>query len=141
MNPNATVNSNTPAADVRSSHSRFQYKKVLDGRKQPIRGLWERNGKYIARIAVEDSDGMKRTHWVPLVGAETVPQAQEKLKALHVDRTRNALLWGLSSERGVLVHNFFGLGVMVRFGAFPLQGWSGASAGRPAIRTCRKQCL
>jgi integrase len=91
MNPNATVNSNTPIANVSSSHSRFKYKRVLDGRKQPIRGLWERNGKYIARIAVEDSDGMKRTRWVPLVGAGTVPQAQERLKALHVDRTRNDL--------------------------------------------------
>jgi hypothetical protein len=33
---------------------------VLDGRKQPIGGLWERNGKYVApRIAAEDDAGMK----------------------------------------------------------------------------------
>jgi hypothetical protein len=27
----------------RTSHSPYEYKKVLDGRKQPIRGLWERS--------------------------------------------------------------------------------------------------
>jgi integrase len=91
MKPIATASNHATAANVRSSHSRFKYKKVLDGRKQPIRGLWERDGKYLARIAVEDSDGMKRTRWVALDGAETIPQAEEKLKALHVDRTRNAL--------------------------------------------------
>ncbi len=91
MKPIETVSNQATAANVRSSHSRFKYKKVLDGRKQPIRGLWERNGRFIARIAVEDTDGMKRTRWVPLDGAETVPQALERLKGLHVDRTRNAL--------------------------------------------------
>jgi integrase len=91
MKPIETVSNHATAANVRSSHSRFKYKKVLDGRKQPIRGLWERNGTFIARIAVEDADGMKRTRWVPLEGAQTVPQAQEQLKTLHVDRTRNAL--------------------------------------------------
>jgi integrase len=91
MKPIETVSSNATAANVCSSHSRIKYKKVLDGRKQPIRGLWERNGKFIARIAVEDTDGMKRTRWVPLEGAQTVPQAQEQLKTLHVDRTRNEL--------------------------------------------------
>jgi hypothetical protein len=62
MRSNELVESKATAADGRSSHSRFKYKKVMDGRKQPIRGLWERNGKLIARIAVEDSDGMYDTH-------------------------------------------------------------------------------
>jgi hypothetical protein len=91
MKPVETVSNHATAGNVRSSHSRFKYKKVLDGRKQPIRGLWERNGKFIARIAVEDADGMRRTRWVALDGAETIPQAQERLKGLHVDRKRNAL--------------------------------------------------
>jgi integrase len=86
-----TASSRQPNLNRRVSHSRYKYKKVLDGRKQPIRGLWERNGKFIARIATEDEDGMKRTRWVPLEGAETVAQAQEQLKTLHVDRTRNEL--------------------------------------------------
>lgn len=40
-------------------HSPHKYVKVLDGRKQPIRGLWQRNGKFVARIAIEDESGMK----------------------------------------------------------------------------------
>ena len=31
----------------------------MDGRKQPIRGLWQRNGNFIARIAIEDEAGVK----------------------------------------------------------------------------------
>ncbi len=63
----------------------------MDGRKPPIRGLGERNGKFIARIAVKDSDGTKRTRWVTLKGAATVPRPQEGLKELRVQRTRNKL--------------------------------------------------
>jgi hypothetical protein len=34
---------------------------VLDQRKRPIRGLWERNGRYYAQITVEDvNTGLKR---------------------------------------------------------------------------------
>jgi hypothetical protein len=59
MKTNVTASSQSqPVAIVRhNNHSRYQYKKVLDGRKQPIRGLWERNGKFIARIAMEDDAG------------------------------------------------------------------------------------
>jgi integrase len=80
-----------PSLNRRVSHSRYKYKKVLDGRKQPIRGLWERNGKFVARISTEDDDGMKRIRWVVMEEAETVAQAQEELKTLHVDRKRNEL--------------------------------------------------
>jgi hypothetical protein len=72
-------------------HSQHKYAKVLDGRKQPIRGLWQRNGKFIARIAIEDAAGIKSNRWVVLKGAVTVAQAQEQLKTLHVDRTHNDL--------------------------------------------------
>ena len=51
MKASVTASSQPVAVVRRNSHSRYQYKKVLDGRKQPIRGLWERNGKFIARIA------------------------------------------------------------------------------------------
>jgi integrase len=91
MKPIEAVSSHATTANVRSSHSRFKYKKVLDGRKQPIRGLWERNGNFIARMSVEDADGMRRTRWKRLVGAQTVPQALEQLHELHVDRERNVL--------------------------------------------------
>lgn len=42
-------------------------------------------------MAVEDDAGRKQTRWMPLENAETVAQAQEKLKTLHVDRSRNDL--------------------------------------------------
>jgi hypothetical protein len=56
-----------------------------------IRGLWERNRTFVARIAMETDGGDKQNRWVPLAGAEIVAQAQEQLKTLHVDRTRNDL--------------------------------------------------
>jgi hypothetical protein len=88
----ASATASRPSIIVRrNSHSRYQYKKVLNGRKQPIRGLWERNGTFVARIAMETDGGDKENRWVPLAGAETVAQAQEQLKTLHVDRTRNDL--------------------------------------------------
>ncbi len=37
-----------------SSSRRYKYTKVLDNRKHPIRGLWKRNGDFVARITVED---------------------------------------------------------------------------------------
>jgi hypothetical protein len=40
-----------------NSHRRHSYQKVLEGRKQPIRGLWTRNGSYIARVRVPGDDG------------------------------------------------------------------------------------
>ena len=86
-----TVSNNPTAVVRRKAHSPYQYRKVLDGRKQPIRGLWERNGKFVARLAIEEDNGMKRTQWVPLEGVETVPQAQAKLAELHTDRARNVL--------------------------------------------------
>jgi integrase len=76
---------------ISMSQPHFKFRKVLDGRKSPIRGLWERNGRFYARLSVEDDDGVTRTRWVPLEGAETAPQAQEKQKALQVDRERGAL--------------------------------------------------
>jgi integrase len=91
MKSNESASNQQNTGNVQSRQSPYEYRKVLDGRKQPIRGLWERNGKFIARLSVEDQNGEKRVQWVVLEGAQTVPQAQEKFKALHVDRARNAL--------------------------------------------------
>ena len=50
------------------AHRPAAYHRVFDGRNQPIRGLWERNGRYYARLNVEDSlTGIKKTRRVPLV--------------------------------------------------------------------------
>jgi hypothetical protein len=55
--PNATQ-SNQPIGQTkrRSSHG-GSFAKVLDGRKQPIRGLWIYNGYFYARLSVEDANG------------------------------------------------------------------------------------
>jgi hypothetical protein len=51
MQAKATVSSDT---DKRQSHSP-KFTKVLNGRKQPIGGLWSRNGRYYARLNVENA--------------------------------------------------------------------------------------
>ncbi len=50
------------------------FAKVLDGRKQPVRGLWQRGARFYAQLSVEDfSIGEKRVRRVPLVSSEGNP--------------------------------------------------------------------
>lgn len=72
-------------------HRRHSYQKVLDGRKQPIRGLWKRNGNFLARITVEDEHGKKEIRWKLLESAETIPQAQKALAELLTQRANSDL--------------------------------------------------
>ena len=73
------------------------FAKVLDGRKQPIRGLWVRNGRYYARLNVENPiTGVKKTRRVSLVDKDgnavsTVAQAVAELKRLQTHRADNTL--------------------------------------------------
>jgi integrase len=67
------------------------YHKVLDGRKQPIRGLWRRGDNFVARLTVEDARGRKLVRWKRLEGAQTIPQAQKALAALLGQRDTNTL--------------------------------------------------
>ena len=68
------------------------FAKVLDGRKQPIRGLWVRNGRYYAQLKIENPiTGFKKTRRVPLNDkdgnpVQTVAQAVEELKRLQTQR-------------------------------------------------------
>lgn len=74
------------------SYRAGSYHKVLDGRKQPIRGLWVRNGQFYARLTVEDSEtGRKDTIRKRLEGATTVAQAKQALETLKVQREANTL--------------------------------------------------
>ncbi|HNQ90943.1 MAG TPA: tyrosine-type recombinase/integrase [Verrucomicrobiota bacterium] len=73
-----------------SSSRRYRYTKALDNRKHAIRGLWRRNGKFVARITVEDDAGRKPVKWVPLE-AQTVAEAQEEFRKLLVERSENRL--------------------------------------------------
>ena len=54
----------------RKSHRRHFYQKVLDGRKDPIRGLWTRNGYFIARVRVPVDEGGSVAKWVTLTDAD-----------------------------------------------------------------------
>ena len=73
-------------------HRRATYTKVCDQRKRPIRGLWERNGRFYAQITVEEPvTGIKRVKRVPLEGVTTEPQAVAKLQELLTQRRKGAL--------------------------------------------------
>ena len=63
------------------------YHKVLDGRKRPIRGLWKRNDRFYARLAVTDREaGQTEVRRVPLSQAASVAQAQAELRRLQTQR-------------------------------------------------------
>jgi hypothetical protein len=49
-----------PEESLPESRAGDNFQKVLDGRRQPIRGLWQRNKRFYARIAIENpNDGRK----------------------------------------------------------------------------------
>ena len=74
-----------------SSSRRHRYTKVRDNRKHPVRGLWRRNGVYLARITVEDDEGRKSKKWVPLPEATTDAAAVAAYQELLVERRDNRL--------------------------------------------------
>src|ERR1700733_2448109 len=88
----------TESTDTRSTivsrhqHRGATYSKVMDKRKRPIRGLWERNGRYYAQLTVEDqTTGIKQVKRVPLEGVTTEAQAVAKLQELLTQRRKGAL--------------------------------------------------
>lgn len=98
MNENETA-SNT-GNDTNPIPRHLQYRKVLDGRKHPIRGLWVRNDRYYARLTVVDPNtGKKDVRRVPLTVEEngiarpvaTVAEAVAAKSRLEVKRTDNDL--------------------------------------------------
>src|ERR1035441_5224797 len=73
-------------------HRSVPYRKVVDKRKRPIRGLWERNGRYYAQLTIEDQvTGIKQVKRVPLEGVGTDAQAVAKLQELLTQRRKGAL--------------------------------------------------
>ena len=51
---------------VIQSQGRHSYQKVLDGRKQPIRGLYKRNNAFLARLTIQSENGSPALKWIPL---------------------------------------------------------------------------
>ena len=47
--------------------------RVLDRRKQPIRGLWQRGDRFYARLKVEDAIGKNAVRWIPLLDENEQP--------------------------------------------------------------------
>jgi integrase len=87
MKRNATPGNQSGSS---SSSRRHRYTKVVDNRKHAIRGLWRRNGKFVARITVEDDAGRKQIKWVPLTAASAAA-AQEEFRKLLVERGEDRL--------------------------------------------------
>ncbi|MBI4659881.1 MAG: hypothetical protein HY735_13655, partial [Verrucomicrobia bacterium] len=84
--------SDSPTSSSDLAHRRLLYQKVRDARKRPIRGLWVRNGRFYARLSVQDpTSGQKKVRRVPLEGVETVAQAQAELRRLLTLREENQL--------------------------------------------------
>jgi integrase len=73
-----------------SRSRRYKYIKVVDNRKHAVRGLWRRNGSFVARITVEDDAGRKAVKWVPLK-AKTAAEAQDEFRTLLVERGEDRL--------------------------------------------------
>ena len=99
MKANAMTSTSTDQnqAVKRQSHA-GTFAKVLDGRKQPIRGLWIRNGRYYAQLTIEDSKtGNKSVRRIPLLNKDdqqpcgSVPQAVAAFERLKVNRTDDKL--------------------------------------------------
>jgi integrase len=88
MQPIGTLRNHSSNSSSRSR--RHSYTKVCDNRKHPIRRLWRRNGKFLARLAIEDEAGHKQMQWIPLA-ATTAAEAQAELQKLLVDRRQNTL--------------------------------------------------
>jgi integrase len=83
------------STERQSHHASFA--KVLDGRKQPIRGLWQRNERFYAQLKLEDAlTGEKKTRRVPLVDKDGNPvksraEAVAEMERLRVKRTDGEL--------------------------------------------------
>jgi len=99
MKRNASQRSSESSTNISAqAHSHATtFAKVLDGRKQPVRGLWQRGARFYAQLSVEDfSTGEKRVRRVPLVNSEgnpveTVAQAIAELNRLRTQRSDDTL--------------------------------------------------
>ena len=62
MKGDAAISNQQKSETKRHNHA-LTFSKVLDGRKQPIRGLWIRGARYYARLSVEN----------PIIGVKKNP--------------------------------------------------------------------
>ena len=90
MQAKATVSSDGTNTDNKRQSHAAEFKQVLDGRKQPIRGLCVRNGRYYARLSFEADNGGKAVRRVPLLDKDKNPVATraEAVKAFESLKTK-----------------------------------------------------
>ena len=97
MKSEVTSSTRSTAVEFKDRHHGDTYTKVLDGNKQPIRGLWIRNGRYYAQLRVVDPHtGEKKTRRIALTNkdgaaVQTAAEARAELGRLMVQRTDNTL--------------------------------------------------
>src|SRR5438093_13053870 len=91
--------SNTGTESVQArQHAGAKYRKVFDGRKQRIRGLWKRGDAYYAQLTAEDAiTGRKVVRRVRLEDenqepADTVAEALKAMRRLQVTRDKDQTL-------------------------------------------------
>jgi len=72
---NASGSSSQTTTVKTPEHRGLRYCKVVDGRKQPIRGLWQCGDRFYARLKAEDVAGRSAMRWFPLFndGAKEQP--------------------------------------------------------------------
>ena len=76
VNPKAVKSKTESEIATRQSHA-ATLAKVVNGRKQPVRGLWRRGDRYYAQLTVEDPiTGQKKVRRVSLCDAEGEPVRQ-----------------------------------------------------------------
>ena len=97
MKPQATA-IKVKTQDVAIKKHKSSFAKVVDGRKNPIRGLWQRNSQFYAQLEfVHPESGEKSVRRVKLVDpatgvpVRTIPQAVGELARLRLQRSQNAL--------------------------------------------------
>lgn len=82
--------SGSGSSTSRNSQPKLRFVKVVDGRKQPIRGLWRRGDVFYARLAMRSTDGSVRDKRVPLK-ARTVSAAKDELAILRKQNREGSL--------------------------------------------------
>ena len=97
MQGNANTQAGAKQVAQRQSHERGTYQKVYGPGKRRIRGLWQRNGSFYGRLAVEDeTTGIKSVKRVRLEDSDgnpvsTVPAAIKVLASLTTKRDESTL--------------------------------------------------
>lgn len=87
MNPVETVSNAS-----RVSKPGVRYLPVFDGRKRRIRGLWQRNNSFVARLTTETPDGRKKLVWHVLSEAQSVAEAKQAMADLDLQRRQSVLV-------------------------------------------------